>query len=259
VSTTRIQSTKNYEIFTRSSENRPLCMKKHRKLEESMEQYGFLRSFPIVVVRNDKGHLVIKDGQHRLAIAQSKGLTVFYAVEEVDFDVAVINSTAKTWVLADYAQKHAANGHKQYQEGIDFATQHGLPLGTAFALLAGTTTYGNIERTFVDGTFKIKDREWADAVAGIYAAITRLAPNLGSARFVEACMSVCRVKGFDSKRLLHCAGRCREKLVPYATKDAYLDLLQEVYNFGQQKLVGLKVEAQMAMKRRNAVRTTESQ
>lgn len=251
MSTSRIQSTKDFAIFTRSPENRPLCLKKHRKLEESLEKYGFLRCFPIVVVRDAKGQLVIKDGQHRLAIASAKGLTVFWVEEKVDFDVAVVNSTAKVWVLADYAQKHAANGLKVYQEGMDFSARHHLPLGTAFALLAGTTSFSNTESEFVDGTFRVKDRTWADSVAGIYSAMTSFSPSIQSQRFIEACMAVCRAESFDSKRLIQNAGRCREKLVSYSTKEAYLLMIEEVFNFGRVKRVGIKAEAENAMKARN--------
>ena len=249
-----VKSTKNYRLFGRSAENRPLDMKKHRKLEQSMTLYGFLPSFPIVCFRGDDKQLIVKDGQHRLAIAESLGLAVYWTEEVVDFDVAIVNSAAKVWQLKDYAQKFSANGVKAYEEGLDFAEHYGLPIGTAFALLAGTTTFGNVSEVFNDGTFKIKDRAWADAVAGIYGPMVLLSPSMKNARFIEACMAVCRVPEFCSKRMLQNAERCREKLVPYSTRDAYLDMLEQVYNFGRAKLLGLKSQATMVMRERNAVK-----
>lgn len=249
----KVQVTKNYRLFGRSAENRPLDPKKHRKLEQSMKQYGFLPCFPIVCFRNADKQLIVKDGQHRLALAETLGLSVYWIEEVVDFDVALVNSAAKGWGLRDYAQKHAANGLKAYQDGLDFGDQHGLPIGTAFALLSGYTNFSNAQASFIDGTFKIKDRAWADAVAGIYGPIVLMAPSLKNARFIEACMGVCRVSAFDARRLLRNSERCREKLVPYSTKDAYLDMLEQIYNFGHAKLLGLKAEAVMAMRDRNAV------
>lgn len=70
------------------------------------------------------------------------------------------------------------------------------------------------------------------------------------ARLTEACMAACRVPGFDAKRLLAGAERCRERLVPYATRDAYLDLLETLYNWGRKQLVGLKALAVMALRER---------
>lgn len=248
----KIQVTKNYRMFARSSENRPLDMRKHRKLEQTMKEYGFIPDFPIVCRRDEKKHLIVKDGQHRLAVAESLGLPVYWTEGEIDFDVAKINSTAKIWTLKDYAQKWADNGIKSYHEGIEFAENNQLPLGTAFALLAGTTTYSNIDDQFMRGEFRVKDRQWADAVAAIYVPLAAMQPALKNARFIEACMAACRVDDFDKKRLLHNAERCRDRLIPYSTRDAYLDMLEEVYNFGRAKLVGLKAAATMVMRERNA-------
>jgi len=250
--TKRINATKNYRLFARSDENRPLDIARHKKLEKSMKTYGFLSCFPIVCYRNEQKQLVVKDGQHRLAIAETLGLPVYWVEDSTDFDVAKINSSAQVWKLADYAQKYAANGVESYREGLDFSEQHQLPIGTSFSLLAGTTEFKNISNSFYDGSFKVKDRAWADAVAGIYKPLTVLSPLVRSARFVEACMCLCRVDGFDASRLIHSAERCREKLVSYSTREAYLDMLDEVYNFGRSKRVALKFQATEAMRQRSA-------
>ena len=247
----KITGTKNYALFHRSTENRPLDLRKHRKLFESMKLYGFLKCFPIVVVRDKDGKLVIKDGQHRLTIAAELGLTVWYVEEEIDFDVALVNCTAKVWVLRDYAQKYAANGLKDYAEVLEFSEQHSLSIGTAFALLAGQTNSTNCLHAFIDGSYRVKDRAWANAVAGIYGPLILMSEAVKNTRCIEACMAVCRVKDFDAKRLIAGAERCREKLVAYSTRDAYLDMLEVIYNYGRKQLVGLKALAQMAMRERN--------
>jgi hypothetical protein len=146
----KINVTKNYRLFSRSEENRPLDIDKHRKLEASMKLYGFLACFPIVCFRNADKALIVKDGQHRLALAESLGLPVFWVEEQTDFDVAKINCTSKVWTLRDYAEKFMQNGIKSYQEGLEFTDIHKLPLGTAFSLLGGTTSFGNIQAAFID-------------------------------------------------------------------------------------------------------------
>jgi hypothetical protein len=245
-----IQSTKNYSMFSRSDDNRPTDAKKHKKLRQSMEKYGYLKSFPIVV-RKEGGVYVVKDGQHRLLFAQSLGLEVWWVEEDVDFDIATVNSTSKTWVLKDYAEKYAESGLSDYQEGMDFSKNHGMSLGTAFALLAGTTNFGNVSDDFTSGQFKVKDRPWADAVAGIYGPLCGMSSDLKNVRFIEACMAVCRVPSFVPTRLIQGAKNCREKLVAYSTKDAYLDMLEFIYNWKRTNLVGLKSLATMAMRERN--------
>ena len=249
--TRKINVTKDYRMFGRSDENRPLDMKAHRRLEATMKKYGFIPSFPIVCRRLADGSLIVLDGQHRLAIAESLGLPVYWTEEVIDFDVADINTAAKVWVLRDFAQKFAANGIESYQKGIEFAENNDLPLGITFALLAGTTSFGNIESKFVSGKFEIRDQAWADSVASLYGPMRGMSRDLNNSRFLQACMWVSRVPDFDRKRLLHNADRCRDKLVSYSTRDAYLDMLEEIYNFGRAKLVGLKSAAIMSMRDRS--------
>lgn len=246
-----ITTTKNYRLFKLSSDNRPLDLAKHRNLRESMRQYGFLKSFPVSCVRDSQGNLIVKDGQHRLAFAEELGLPVSYFVEDKDYDVAKVNSTAKVWQVRDYAMKHAASGVKPYQDGIDFAEAHGIPITLAFALLAGTSSFKNITDTFVSGGFKVKDRAYADSVATVYSTISKMSKLVKNARFLEACIAVCRVDGFEPERLIGSASRCREKLVSYSTRDAYLDMIEEIYNFHRKYLKSLKIEALQVMRDRN--------
>jgi hypothetical protein len=253
-----ITATKNYRLFTVSDENRPRNAKKHKKLRESMQLYGFLSSFPVVCVRDKAGALVVKDGQHRLMFAEELNLPVHYAVEATDFDVAVVNSTAKVWSLIDYAQKHAAHGVQAYIDGLSFADRYRLPVGTAFALLAGTTTFSNVQGPFIDGTFKIRDRQWAESVALLYGGLLAISRNVLNKRCIEACMAVCRVKGFDSNRLIQGAQRNREALVSYSTRDGYLEMMETIYNFGRRQLVPLKISAVQSMRERAPVRRKQS-
>lgn len=252
---TKINVTKNYKLFGRSDENRPVNLKKHRPLEMSMKEYGFLRSFPISCRRDAAKNLIVKDGQHRLAIAETLGLPVYWVEDPVDFDIAKVNNGQEKWQVRDFAEKFAINGVTSYRDGLEFADRHGLPVGTAFALLAGYTGFsGNLKGDFVSGKFRVKDRKWADDVAAIYVPLTTMAPLLRNARFIEACMAICRVEGFESKRLLQNAERCREKLVPFSTREAYMDMLEAIYNFGRAKLVGLKAQATMALRDRSPIK-----
>lgn len=246
----KIQSTKNYRMFHRNADNRPVDTKKHRKLEQSMKEYGFISAFPIVAVRIN-GKLVVKDGQHRLEFAEALGLPVYWVEAQADFNIATINSTSKTWQFKDFAQTYAAKGFRDYQVGIDFAELHGIAITRAFALLSGHTTTSNIHEAFSSGSFKVKDLAYANSVASIFTPMVNLNHVINNARFLEACMACCRVKNFEAKRLLQNANRCREKLVPYSTRDAYLEMIEAIYNFGRAKLVGLKAEAVMVMRNRN--------
>lgn len=246
----RIQATKNYSLFQRDSSNRETHPEKRKLLQDSMKTYGFLPCYPIIVYRNAQ-KLIVKDGQNRLAIAEQYGLTVFYVVHENTFDTALVNSGAEKWKLSDYAEVYARNGEKAYQEALEFATTHRIPLGLSAAMLHGTSSFSNIKADFLRSKFRVRDRAWAERIAAIYVPMIQMQPQLKGARFIEACMAVCRVEDFDGKRLVQAAQGCREKLAPYSTRDAFLGMLEEVYNFRRSKIVGLKAAALMAMRERS--------
>lgn len=252
MSVPKLQATKNYRLFTVSSDNRPRDEKKHKRLRRSLEKYGFLSCYPIVCVRDKQKRLVVMDGQHRLAFAETLGLTVFYVVQDEAFDIAEVNGTQEKWTTRNFAETYAAQGKKPYAEGLEFADRYGIAVGTAFGLLAGTASANNIMSEYYAGNFRIRDREWAETVGLIYSRIVAIAPQTRNMRLVEACMAVARVEGFDPQRLVYGCERCREKLHPYSTRDAYLEMLEEVYNFGRKNLVGLRVAAIQAMRDRNA-------
>lgn len=246
----KINATKDYSLFRNSESNRPLDVRKHRHLEDSMKKYGFLPSFPIVCVRVN-GHLEIRDGQHRFAVASKLGLAIYWVEETVDFDIAEVNTTATVWKLSDYAEMYARKGVAAYKDGLEFCKTYNLPVGRGFSILSATATFSNAIDSFRDGTFRIRDRQYAETVAGLFTQIIAIAPQLSNSRFLEACMAVCRVPEFNPGRLVQCAKNCRDKLVPYATRDACLDMIEAVYNWKRQNLFGVKAAATMAMRERN--------
>lgn len=247
----RIKHTKNYKLFERTTDNRPCDPAKRRPLMESMKKYGWIPSFPAVCRVKGNGKIEIEDGQHRIAIAETLGIEIWYVLEEVQFDVAIVNSGQRPWVLNDYARRYADQGSSDYREAIEFREKNKLPIGMAFALLGGTTSFCNVENSFRSGSFRIKDRKWAEDVAAIYGPFVEASRSVRNARFLEACMAVCRIPGFDRDRLLRGLARCRDKLTAYSNRDAYLQMIEEVYNFGCRQLVGIKVAALNAMKSRN--------
>lgn len=252
-----IQTTNDSALFVCSAENREPDITKRKKLIESMKLYGFLPCFPLACFRNEKGQLVIKDGQHRYEVAVKLGLPIHYVEEETDFDVALVNCTAKGWTLRDYAEKWAREGRQDYTTGLEFAQRHDLCVGVSFALLAGTSGLSGVtHQQFNCGEFKVKEMKWAESVAALYCPLRELEPKrLHKTPFIDACVAVCRVKGFDPKRLLSRAPQQRDKLrVDHATRDGYLEMLEAIYNFRVRAgdMFSLKMEAQKIMAARSA-------
>ncbi len=252
MSVPKLQVTKNYRLFTKSADNRPANPKKHKRLQRSLEKYGFLPCFPLACVRDKNNNLVVFDGQHRLLLAETLGLVVYFVVIETAFNIAAVNCTQEKWVARNFAETYAQQGKKHYIAGLEFADRFKLPVGCAFGLLGGTVSWNNVAPDYWSGDFVIKDQPYAETVGSIYSHIIHVAPAVKNARLLEACMAVARVKSFDAQRLLQGVDRCREKLVSYSTRDAYLAMLEEIYNFGRKNLVSLKNETVMIMRERHA-------
>ncbi len=246
----QINVTRDYSMFTRDSDNRDVNVKRHRLLLASMKKHGFLSAYPIVAHKNGSGKWHIKDGQNRFTIAQSLDLPIHWVEDESDFDIAEINNTQVVWNLRDYAQKYSRNGIKEYTEAMEFSERHRLPIGLGFAMLAGTTTFQNIKDDYVSGKYRIRDRKWAESVAAVYTKLYALSKDLKHKSFLEAVMAVCRVEDFSATRLLQNAQRVRDKLVGYSNREANLDMLEEIYNYGRSKLFPLKISAITVMRER---------
>jgi hypothetical protein len=255
----KINVTKDYKLFHIHEENRPQDLAKHRDLERSMQEYGFIPSYHIICRRDEKGRLWVADGQHRLAFAIKLGLPVHWTEEETDFNIAKVNSTQVKWTPLDYVTNFSERGSEDYTKLLAFKEEYGIPLTTAATILAGTTTFHNITNAFYSGEFKIKDEAWGRTVAGLYTSLIRLQKELKGNLFLSACMSITRVPAFSPKRMLQGAERARQELVCYGTRDAYLNMLEAVYNFGAKNPVPLKLEAVKAMKKRNARYRNEKQ
>lgn len=248
----KIQATKNYKLFKRhDAENRPLDARKHATLKESMKKYGYLKCYPIVCYRDKNGNLVVKDGQHRLLLAEELGLSVYWVLAEQDFDVAFIAATTRGWQKIDFALKYAANGIASYDEILQLHERYKIGVSQCAQLLSGSSTFVNISKAFHNGTFKVRDKKWAESLAAVYARLFGISNKIRDGFCLSALMGCFRVPQFDPDRLLHNAERCREKFVKYGSREGYLQMLEDVYNFGRSKLFGLKLAAIMAMRERN--------
>jgi hypothetical protein len=251
-----LTSTKNYDLFFRSRENRPVHIDKHKNLRKSMDKYGWIPAYPMHVVRDAAGRLVIVDGQHRFEIAKELGLAVWYVVGDESVDVAVINNGQKPWKIPDYVGSFQQRGIADYVKLQAFVEKHKIPLSTAIALLSGTVSYGNVKDAFTQGRFKIIDEAYATRACFIVNAIRKYNRRSVSSNLIDAIAACCRVDYFDVDRLVNGIERCPEKIVSYSTRAAMLAMLEEIYNFGRamKNHKPLKIDAEKAMANRNAAK-----
>lgn len=249
-----IKVTKNYDLFERSADNRQVHVKKHKKLEASIKENGFLPYWPIVTHRNGTGKMKVLDGQHRLAFAEKLGTQVYYIEAGEEFDIAEINNTQKTWQLVDYVEVFIGQGKKDYKEALEFSESHKLSIGRALAVLAGFTSVNPCKNDVERGTYKVKDREYADRVASTYCPAVELEKSIRKDCFLDACMAACRVDEFEPRRFVDGAKKCRSKLVNYGDRDGFLQMMEDIYNHNRRTLFPLRIKAIEVMRGRRAAK-----
>jgi len=247
-----ILTTKNYRMFHVSEDNRPLDLSKRKSLRESMKTYGFLKSFPLSCFKKTERVLIVKDGQNRLALAEELGIPVHYIIEDVDYDIATINNAQEKWTMKDYAMKWASQEKEPYVQLLGFIDFHAMPIGLGTALLCGQSHLsGDLMRRYKAGAYKISDYEFADRVASIYTQLIAMSSAIKSRNCLAAIIAAMRVSGFEPKRLLDGAKKRPEKLKSYSTRECYLEMIEDLYNFNRQKLVPIKMPALQVLRDRD--------
>lgn len=246
----KIQVTKDYSLFGMVAKNRPLNLSRRKALRASMQSHGFIPAYPIHVVRVN-GRLMVQDGQHRLAVAQELGLPVFYVVCETECDIAAINNTQKPWNMNDYAGCFRAEGNPNYAELMEFCSQHHISTSIAVGMLGNQSHARNLLNAFKRGDFRVRSREKADRVANLYNQIGELNPSIKTKFFIGALMAAVLIQDFDDAQLLRGAQRMPEMLKKYGTREGYLDMIENLYNFGRKTKRAIRIEAENALRSRN--------
>ncbi len=257
----RIFTTTNYDLFKYVGQNREVDLKPKRRkdLRRSMERYGYIPAYPLYCTR-ENGRLLIRDGQHRLAVAKKLGLPVCYVICKVRADIAEINNTQVVWKTRDYARAFASAGLVDYQELLDFAEAHKLSLSVCVGILGNTfaATSGKHLALFREGKFKVTSRDLADRVAGLYSQISGRNRSIRTRFFVSALFAACLVEGLDDRRFISGAKRYPEALQKYGSRDGYLQMLEKIYNYGRGKKEPVKIAAENVLAARNPVKVNHA-
>jgi hypothetical protein len=251
-----LQKTRNYAQFAMTKENREVNLlalrPQHKKLRASMQRYGFLPAHPLHV-RTNGGKYVVIDGQHRLAFAKEFGIDVYYVVDEANVDIAEVNQAQAGWRPIDYARKWSTSGRKDYADVLAFAETYGIPLATSFAINANTIFGANVSEKILMGEYKISSTDRAARIGLMFRSIWSRAKSMKDNALVNALYACTFVDGFEDYRIMEAAQKRIHLFSKQPTRDAYLQLLEEVYNFNRKVRVPIKFEAEEAMRKRSDV------
>jgi hypothetical protein len=249
----KILETNNYSLFVLSPFNRDV--KKTRWLRESLLEYGYLDAYPLDVRRIPNGKLEIRDGHHRFTVAQGLGIPVKYVESK---DGATIQDLVKTivpWNVWDTLTGHVRTGKAAYVKLYNYHKETGIPISSCISLLTGNSaaSSSNHLQHFKEGTYSLGDLTQAKIVGEII--IHCQAHGVPFARnnyFVQAVSKISFAEGFDQKVMLNKIATFPEFMTKQPSKQAYVKMLDEVYNRKSQKKIPLEFQANEAARERCA-------
>lgn len=231
--TVKIYRTKDYKRFVLHAQNRPIKNSTLRGRRADMEAFGGWDPCRPMEVCRKGNKLDIRDGQHRLMIAEEHGWWVYYAISSKDVTPEQINAHQSGWTLSDYVHSFVQINRQDYRVLRDFVAHYKLPTSIAATLLAGAYTRSGqgASRDVKEGTFKVIDKPFADSVAGLVWNIRPIFKAIGTERAISALAQCVAVKGFDLDGFYHQCKKHPGMLRPCGTIEQYLEMFEQVYNW----------------------------
>ena len=129
--------TSNYSLFTTSHINRSINTGLVQRIAKSIQDIGYLKSRPIIIT----GNYIIIDGQHRFEACKLLGLPIYYEIENVDFQKAMINlnMNQQIWRLNEYVESWANSGLQCYKYLSNFENKYKLGISNSIVICMGNT------------------------------------------------------------------------------------------------------------------------
>jgi len=148
-----IEKTTNYEMFKKSSANRPISQTNLARIVSSIRSKNLLEFRPIIV--NDRMEVI--DGQHRLEAAKVVGVEIWYKIdkESQTEDILLLNLNQKNWDLGDFLNYYTSSDKEEYVKFDAFIKKENVDIRQGLRLLNVVRSHGF--RNFKSGDFKFPE------------------------------------------------------------------------------------------------------
>lgn len=218
----------DYSKFKLMSKGNRNIMSTHvQKLVSSLRRKNLLHINPIIVNSN----MEIIDGQHRFEACKELKIPVTYILDstlEVE-DVKLLNQNAKNWTMTDYLDFYVGQENFNYMVFQKFMKEWDISLQCALSLLAGNDG-GKSYADFKEGNFITKDIKKANEIAKhIYDF--KYYPGFKKRSFILAIQGLLNLPNYNKDTMIQKFEIQRTKLVDCVSKEQYMKLLEEIYNF----------------------------
>lgn len=226
-----IKSTKNYEMFELHEFNRNV--ENISILETLMRKYGWIDGFPMFVVRQKDGRLIVYDGHHRLEVAKKLGIAAKYVVwEDVGISLPDLILSVQKWTVEQALASHIRAKHPAYIAIKEYMQETGIALGVSSSLLAGESAgSGNKSKAIISGKYKLGDQSHANKVKDIVLHMKACGISFAThSYFLQALSKALWVVEFDIARFKHKISSHASFFSKRPTVNDYLDEIETIYN-----------------------------
>lgn len=234
-----IFETNEYSKFKMINGNRKIKKSKVENLVKKMRKRGWLPTVEITV--NEKFQII--DGQHRFIAVQVVGIAFRYKIVEnagID-EVRETNEGSNNWALSDYVPSFASKGLKSYVQ-LDNFTKDFPELNLSICQMLLSNSMGNPSREkFEAGEWKVKDYNTGVLWGGYVMSLRPFFSGWRRVIFVRGLIKVLMNKPeFNFQEFLHKVELRPNMLVPCGTTNQYVDMIEQIYNYGRTKKVNLR-------------------
>jgi hypothetical protein len=221
-----VLKTNDYSKFKTKKGNRTLNKLHLKRLAESVKLHDLLHANPILVNENFE----IIDGQHRFNVCMELKKSVHYIqVKSLGLkEIQILNANSKNWKSEDYVNGYCDLNMKEYIWLKDFCIKNNMSAEIAAILCNGAANNAEVIKS---GNFVAKDKTAAYKMASYFKLYLKYYNGAKRRRFVEALISLNKIKSFTHDKMLSKLKYQSTKLKDCVTIKSYLAILEEIYNY----------------------------
>jgi len=224
----RIYETKDYELFSFVTGNRPLSNYLIKSIITAYKNgINLFQYNPILIDKDYK----IYDGQHRFSACKQLGISIYYIkIEPLDIPKLVMLNNAKLkWNIESFTNSFVQLGFKDYEIVQDFSKRHDFGISLAAEVLKQKQPHMNLE--YNAGLYKIKSIAEAEKIALWSKELNKHDKRLRARVVVRALISLSYNTLFDFKRFINKIKSQKEPIKIMSCVNDQLRYFELIYNW----------------------------
>lgn len=230
-----VHSTRDYHKFSFDPRNRPVEQDRLEKLYDSIQVVNMLHVFPIVVDSN----FVVYDGQHRLKVAETMGVPIYYIFDDkVSIEhITMTTDAVSKWDNRDYLHRWCVEGKPDYLEVQKFWFSNKMLKGKVFLTLNACLNlchYGDrkaMNNAFRQGAYRCNDLPFAESVTGALRDWSEYVNFFNHTSFVSAIGNLMGNRHYSHTQMMAKMEYTSTKMVKCPDTESYIALIDEIYNY----------------------------